>query len=167
MALFDYRLYETIFFRFFFSDVKTSKDTTFVNSRGRGRGGRSDRGGATRGRGAAAGSSNARNSVISQTGLFSQGAGDGTSKRLFRSFRGPGDSESSASSLRRPTISTKREKIDPIQEQKRISEIYDLDADSLDDVEMLPPSDNFSPLILRESQYIWSLFCMKYFFSSY
>lgn len=139
---------------FFFRDVKTSRDTTIVNSRGRGtRGARSDRGATRGGRGAAAGSSSSRNAVISQSGLFSEGAGDGTSKRLFRSFRGAGDNESSASSLRKPTLSAKREKLDPVQEQKQISEIYDLDAEDMDEVDMLPPSDNFSPLILRESMY--------------
>lgn len=133
-------------------DVKTSRDTTNLNNRGRGRGARADRG--TRGarggnRGAAAGPSGSRGNVVASTGLFSEGAGDGTSKRLMSRFRSNDNGESSASSLRRPTIN-KKERADPILEQKHIQEIYDLDDDPVEDPALA--NDHFTPINLTESK---------------
>lgn len=132
-------------------DVKTSRDTTTLNSRGRGRGARADRG--TRGarggsRGAAADASGSRNNVVASTGLFSEGAGDGASKRLMSRFRGSDNSES-ASTLRRPTIN-KKERVDPILEQKHIQEIYDLDDDPVEDPALA--NDHFTPINLTEGR---------------
>lgn len=136
---------------FGFRDVKTSKDTSVasVRGRGRGRGG----GGATRsdrGKTSGPGTKAPRNTIVSSSGLFSEGAGDGTTKRLFRSFRGPND-DATPSSLRRPTLSSKREKVDPQAEQKHISEIYDLDEtdENADDSSI---HDFFSPINLRQGK---------------
>lgn len=129
--------------------MKTSRDTTIVNTRGRGRGrggagaGRSDRGKAS-GPGAKA----PRNTIVASSGLFTEGAGDGAQKRLFRSFRGQND-DATSSSLRRPTLSAKREKIDPQVEQKHISEIYDLDDTDGPDASA---SDVFSPVNLCQGK---------------
>lgn len=117
-----------------------------TSNRGRGaRGGRvSDRG---------RGGTNAktpRNTVISTSGVFSEGAGDSVSRqsKIFRS-----DNSSTASSLRRPTLNVKHEKIDPQAEKKRIAEIYDLDEDFGDDEPAQDiTSDPFSPIILRQSK---------------
>lgn len=136
-------------FVFFFQyrDVKTSRDTSVANTRGRGRGrggagaGRSDRGKAS-----GPGSKAPRNAIVASSGLFSEGAGDGSTKRLFRSFRGQND-DATPSSLRRPTLSSKREKIDPQAEQKHISEIYDLDE--TDDCII---TDVFSPINLTQGK---------------
>lgn len=129
--------------------MKTSRDTSNSNVRGRGRG----RGGrAERGRGVGPGTNVPRNpSVVSSSGLFSEGAGDGATKRLFRSFRGA--DESTSSSLRRPTLSKKREKFDPQAEQKHIAEIYDLDMDDIDDSSGgtgggVSINDQYTPIIL-------------------
>lgn len=122
---------------------------SIANARGRGRGrggGRSERGG----KDSKPANKQPRNAVVSSSGLFSEGAGDGVStKRLFRSFRGAND-DATASTLRRPTLSSKREKIDPHVEQKQISEIYDLDADETDDVSSFPTNDFFSPVNINQ-----------------
>lgn len=90
--------------------------------------------------------------MIASSGLFSEGAGDGVTKQLFRSFRN--ESSPAATSLRRPMITTKREKADPKAERKRIAEIYDLDEDFADeDVGQPTSSDIFSPIILRQSKF--------------
>lgn len=135
-------------FRLFqYRDVKTSRDTSIANARGRGRG----RGGAgavrsDRGKVSGPGSKAPRNTIVSSSGLFSEGAGDGSQKRLFRSFRGPND-DATPSTLRRPTLSSKREKIDLQAEQKHISEIYDLDETD-DCTADASSSDFFSPINL-------------------
>lgn len=150
------------FFCVIFRDVKTSRDTTNINNRGRGRGARADRG--TRGarggsRGASAGATNSRSNVVASTGLFSEGAGDGTSKRLLSRFRGSDNSESSAASLRRPTIN-KKERADPILEQKHIEEIYDLDDDPVEDESLA--NDNFAPINLIEGKrWLCSLYPLR------
>ena len=134
--------------------MKTSRDTSFSHVRGRGRG----RGGGVVERGRGGGTrTNTRNAVISSSGLFSEGAGDGATKRLFRSFRSA--DEATASALRRPTLSKKREKFDPQAEKKHMAEIYDMDVDDIDD-----PSggsggatggavinDQYTPIILSQS----------------
>lgn len=140
--------------------MKTSRDTSIVNARGRGRG----RGGvgaarSDRGKISGPGSKAPRNAIVASSGLFSEGAGDGTTKRLFRSFRGQND-DSSSSSLRRPTLSSKREKIDPQAEQKHISEIYDLDETD-DSVADNFASDFFSPINLNEGKDL-PFKCIKY-----
>lgn len=132
--------------------MKTSRDTTNLNNRGRSRGARADRG--TRGarggsRGAAAGASTSRNTVVASTGLFSEGAGDGTSKRLLSRFRSSDNGESSSSTLRRPTIN-KKERPDPILEQKHMNEIYDLDDDPVEDESLA--NDHFTPINLMEGE---------------
>lgn len=125
--------------------MKTSRDTSFSNARGRGRG----RGGkAERGRGGGSGTNTPRNSVVSSSGLFSEGAGDGSTKRLFRSFRNA--DESTAATLRRPTLSKKREKLDPLAEQKHILEIYDLDMEDIEDQSEILTKDQYSPVILSQ-----------------
>lgn len=89
--------------------------------------------------------------MIASSGLFSEGAGDGVTKQLFRSFRG--ESSPSATSLRRPMLTTKREKLDPQAERKQIAEIYDLDEDFADEGPGHSiSSDTFSPIILRQSK---------------
>lgn len=104
--------------------MKTSRDTSITSTRGRGRGrgGRSERG-----RESGPGIKAPRNTVVSSSSIFSEGAGDGVTKRLFRSFRSD-DATATASTLRRPTLSSKREKVDPQLEKKHISGIYDLDS---------------------------------------
>lgn len=130
-----------------YRDVKTSRDTTIVNVRGRGRG---------RGRGAARSdggppSKIARTSnFVSTSGLFSEGAGDGTTKRLFRSRFSNDDS---AATLRRPTISAKRIKLDPQAEQKHISEIYDLDLDDTDAAVGVSTSPEYTPVVLTQGKF--------------
>lgn len=127
-----------------YRDVKTSRDTTQI-ARGRGRGG----GKSERGRGAATNTKTSRNNVIASSGLFSEGAGDTATKQLYRSFRG--ESSPSASSLRRPMLTAKREKVDAQAERKQIAEIYDLDEDFADDSPTQSiSSDNFSPIILQQ-----------------
>lgn len=128
--------------------MKTSRDTSVVNTRGRGRG----RGGSVSDRGKASGPGNkaSRNTIVASSGLFSEGAGDGTTKRLFRSFRGQSD-DATPSSLRRPTLSSKREKIDPKIEQKHISEIYDLDETN-DSTADISATDIFSPINLCQGK---------------
>lgn len=117
----------------FCSDVKTSRDTT-THARGRGAGGRGaggrGRGASTRGgRERTPGSKNS--SLITSTGLFSEGAGDGMNKRTMSNrIRGANDGDSSQ--LRRPTI-IKKEKVDPVAEQKQIRDIYELDSEPMDD----------------------------------
>lgn len=127
-------------------DVKTSRDTSITNTRGRGRGrgGRSERG-----RDSGPGTKTPRNSVVASSGLFSEGAGDGTTKRLFRSFR---SEDATPSTLRRPTLSSKREKVDPQAEQKHISEIYDLDLDETDDPADVSTHNYFSPINLCQGK---------------
>lgn len=139
---------------FHFRDVKTSRDTTIQNNRGRGKSTRADRGGSRGGargtsRGAAAGPTGSRNNVVASTGLFSEGAGDGTSKRLLSRFRGSDNSESSAATLRRPTIN-KKERADPVLEQKHMNEIYDLDDDPVEDATLA--NDKFTPINLIEGK---------------
>lgn len=126
-------------------DVKTSRDTTITNTRGRGRGrgGRADRGRDT-------GTKTPRNAVVSSSGLFSQGAGDGTSKRLFRSFH---TGEPTTSTLRRPTLTSKRVKVDPQAEQKHIAEIYDLDLDETDESIGSVMNDQYTPIILTQGKF--------------
>lgn len=137
-------------------DVKTSRDTSRSSVRGRGRGAKApnDRSNSKASRG--------RNNVISTVGLFSQGAGDGTTKQLYRSFRGA-DESSTAAQLRRPTLSAKREKVDPVAERQRIAEIYDLDAE-LDEnnADELMASEMLAPIILteRELTLVHVLFCV-------
>lgn len=133
---------------FRYRDVKTSRDTSIANTRGRGRG----RGGSVSDRGKASGPGNksSRNTIVASSGVFSEGAGDGSTKRLFRSFRGQSD-DATASSLRRPTLSAKREKVDPKVEQKHISEIYDLDLTD-DGTEDTSASDIFSPINLCQGK---------------
>lgn len=130
-----------------YRDVKTSRDTTHTTSgRGRVRGGKTERG-----RGAATNTRTPRNNVISSSGLFSEGAGDTATKQLVRGFRG--ESSASASSLRRPMITVKREKVDPKAERKQIAEIYDLDEDFADEGPTQSiSSDNFSPIILKQGK---------------
>lgn len=137
--------------------MKTSRDTSnsYVRGRGRGRGGV----GVERGRGGGTRTNTPRNE-ISSSGVFSEGAGDGATKRLFRSFRGA--DETTASILRRPTLSKKREKFDPQAEKKHIAEIYDLDVDDIDDpsggsakaAEEPLINDQYSPIILSQSMFI-------------
>lgn len=139
------------FICFIYRDVKTSRDTSITNTRGRGRG----RGGAgttrsDRGKASGPGGKTPRNTIVASSGLFSEGAGDGTTKRLFRSFRGQND-DATASSLRRPTLSSKREKLDPQAEQKHISEIYDLD-DTDDNTADVIATDIFSPINLSQGK---------------
>lgn len=125
--------------------MKTSRDTTRSTTRGRGRGakGPNDRSNSNSSRGR-------NNNVISSVGLFSQGAGDGATKQLYRSFRGS-DESSSAAQLRRPTISAKREKIDPVAERQRIAEIYDLDGDVEEsNGDDLMEGGIYAPIILTE-----------------
>lgn len=135
----------------FSSDVKTSRDTSNSNVRGRGRG----RGGrAERGRGG--GTNTPRNSVVASSGVFSEGAGDGATKRLFSRYRGA--DESTASALSRPTLSKKREKLDPQAERKVLSDIYDLDIDDIDDPsgerrEDVPINDQYTPIILSQGTF--------------
>lgn len=130
---------------FYVRDVKTSRDTT-TNARGRGRG----RGGrAERGRDSGPSTRPSRNAVVASSGLFSEGAGD-ANKKFFRSFRG--SDESSASTLRKPTLSKKREPIDPQAEMKRMAEIYDLDMDETDEPSSASASELFSPIILSQSE---------------
>lgn len=128
---------------FFFSDVKTSRDTTVIRGRGRGERGRGERGG--RGRGA----NTSRNNLIASSGLFSEGAGDAAKKSFSSRFRSSGDA-TDASSLRRPTI-IKKEKIDPQLEQKHISDIYELESDLIDDNNI--SNDSFVPISLDESKF--------------
>lgn len=130
-------------------DVKTSRDTSITNSRGRGRGrgGRSERG-----RESGTGNKTPRNSVVASSGLFSEGAGDGATKRLFRSFR---SEDATPSTLRRPTLS-KREKVDPQAEKKHISEIYDLDLDETDDPTDVSTNEYFSPINLCQGKNFYS-----------
>lgn len=120
-----------------------------ANTRGRGRG----RGGSVSDRGKAAGpgSKTSRNTIVASSGVFSEGAGDGSTKRLFRSFRGQND-DATSSSLRRPTLSSKREKIDPKVEQKHISEIYDLDETD-DGTADCSATDIFSPVNLCQGKF--------------
>lgn len=127
--------------------MKTSRDTSIANARGRGRG----RGGvgaarSDRGKASGPGSKAPRNTIVASSGVFSEGAGDGSQKRLFRSFRGAND-DATPSTLRRPTLSSKREKIDPQAERKHISEIYDLDETD-DCVADASSSEFFSPINL-------------------
>lgn len=126
-------------------DVKTSRDTSITNARGRGRGrgGRSERG-----KDSGIASKQPRNAVVSSSGLFSEGTGE-SNKRFFRTFRGD---ESTATSLRRPTISSKREKFDPQLELKQMSEIYDLDFDETDESTGASTSEQYSPIILNQSE---------------
>lgn len=122
-----------------FSDVKTSRDTSGLNNHSRG--GRSERGTRGRGRGAST-----RNALVTTSGLFSEGAGDGSTKRLLGRYRGSNDA-SEATAVRRPTL-IKKEKHDPQLEQKHINEIYDLDDDFLAEEDQLSSSDNFTPVNL-------------------
>lgn len=87
--------------------------------------------------------------MVTSSGLFSEGAGDGTSKRLMSRFRNTTDSGESAATLKRPTI-VKKEKVDPTIEQKHIREIYDLDDDLMDE-DRSSSSDSFTPINLMES----------------
>lgn len=133
--------------------MKTSRDTSITRGRGRGRG----RGGRGRdsGPGRDAGTVNRtpRNTVVASSGLFSEGAGDGTTKHFTRSFRGGGGGDdSTASTLRRPTLSSKREKIDPQAEQKHISEIYDLDMDETDDMNGDSYNEQHTPINLLQGK---------------
>lgn len=130
--------------------MKTSRDTTNTNTRGRGRGrgGRADRGRETVPKAP-------RNAVVSSSGLFSQGAGDGTTKRLFRYHA---NEPTTTSTLRRPTLTSKRVKIDPQAEQKHIAEIYDLDMDETDEHTGSAISDYFSPIILNQGNFTNTLF---------
>lgn len=140
----------TISFRFFNRDVKTSRDTSTSSTRGRGRG----RGGVAarsdRGKASGPASKAPRNAIVASSGLFSEGAGDGSTKRLFRSFRGAND-DATPSSLRRPTLSSKREKVDPQIEQKHMSEIYDLDETD-DGAVDTSSNDFFSPVNLCQGK---------------
>lgn len=138
-----------------FRDVKTSRDTS-ATTRGRGRGGaRGERG--ARGRG---GGQSSRGALVSSSGLFSEGAGDGTSRRTLSSrLRGSGESSESAQ-LRRPTI-IKKEKHDPLQEQQQIKDIYALDNELMD--EEKSSNDSFSPINLIGGM----LYLRGYYFSSF
>lgn len=127
-----------------YSDVRTSRDTTVLNNRGRGRGNRGAGRGGERGGGARS------SSLIATSGLFSEGAGDGASKRLLNRFRGTGDG-GDAVTLKRPTI-VKKEKLDPKLEQKHIREIYDLDDDVTMDDDTQLSSENFTPINLLDSK---------------
>lgn len=131
----------------YYRDVKTSKDTSITNARGRGRG----RGGkADRGRDTTPKNKQPRNAIVSSSGLFSEGAAEG--KQFFRSFRGS-DESATASTLRRPTISSKREKFDPQLELKQIAEIYDLECDDIDGSNAASnTSEQFAPIILNQSK---------------
>lgn len=126
--------------------MKTSRDTSNLNARGRGRG-RGRGGREERGRGSTPGSRTPRNTIAS-SGLFSEGAGDGNFKQLFRSYR---SDDSGSATLRRPTLSKKQEKVDPSVEQKQICEIYDLDMDETDESTASKNNDQFSPIILSQS----------------
>lgn len=134
---------------FDFSDVKTSRDTTKTpNTRGRGRGAKSDatsRGtrGGRGGRGA--GQSNSRTNVVSSAGLFSEGAGDGTTRRLMGRYRSSNDAGETASTLRKPSIN-KKERVDPKIEQQQMREIYDLDEDPMEGEQMT--NEVFGPINL-------------------
>lgn len=134
----------------FYRDVKTSRDTSRSTTRGRGRGAKppNDRSNSNSSRGR-------NNNVISTVGLFSQGAGDGATKQLYRSFRGS-DESSSAAQLRRPTLSAKREKVDPVAERQRIAEIYDLDGDVEESNGDEPMEGGmFAPIILTEREFFY------------
>lgn len=135
--------------------MKTSRDTSILNARGRGRG----RGGGRveRGRGGTSGSKTSRNAVVSSSGVFSEGAGDGATKRLFRSFRGA--DETNNTTLRRPTLSMKREKVDPLAEQKHIAEIYDLEMDELEDSSKADNNEELPPIILNQGKFY---FCSEH-----
>lgn len=140
----------------YYRDVKTSKDTSIINARGRGRG----RGGkAERGRDSTPKNKQPRNAIVSSSGLFSEGAAEG--KQFFRSFRGS-DESATASTLRRPTISSKREKFDPQLELKQMAEIYDLECDDIDGSNVASTtSEQFSPIILSQSKN--RFLCFVYF----
>lgn len=133
--------------------MKTSRDTSITNTRGRGRGrgGRADRGRET-------GSKAPRNTVVASSGLFSHGAGDGTTKRLFRYHA----NEPTTSTLRRPTLTSKRVKVDPQAEQKHIAEIYDLEMDEADDHTGSAMNDYFSPIILNQGNFTTKLFRLRH-----
>lgn len=123
--------------------MKTSRDTT-INARGRPRGGgnRADRG--SRGRG---GSNNSRGSLVTSAGLFSEGAGDGTTKRMMSSRLRASNDNTDVTQLRRPTI-IKKEKVDPIVEQKHMRDIYELDNEPMDEDKS---DDGLSPINLSQS----------------
>lgn len=128
--------------------MKTSRDTTYKpNLRGRG-----GRGGKSTDRTSSPANAKSRNTVVSTSGLFSEGAGDGTTKRLYRGFRGGNDEATTSANLRRPTYSAKREKVDPQAEKKHITEIYDLDEDFADDATDASPNEIFSPVILKQCE---------------
>lgn len=118
--------------------MKTSRDTTSVG-RGRGRGATR---GARGGRGAAS-NANSKSKVVASSGVFSEGAGDGATKRLMSRYRDAGDGDS-ASALRRPMI-TKKARADPEAEQKHMREIFDLDDDPMNGEDQLE-TDDFAPI---------------------
>lgn len=122
---------------------------TNTRGRGRGRGGRAEE---TRGR--ETGSKAPRNAVVASSGLFSQGAGDGMTKRLFRYHA---NEPTTTTALRRPTLTSKRVKVDPQAEQKHIAEIYDLEMDEEDDHMGSAMNDYFSPIILNQGNFTTSL----------
>lgn len=127
--------------------MKTSRDTTTI-PRGRGRGAtvRGERG--ARGRGAA---QNARGSLVTSAGLFSEGAGDGVSRRMMSSRFRSSNEAGESSQLRRPTI-IKKEKLDPMVEQKHIRDIYELDAEPMDD-DQEQSNDGLTPINLTQGKF--------------
>lgn len=134
-----------------FSDVKTSRDTS-AGSRGRGSG-RGSGSGVGRGRGGAQrggprAGQNARGAFVTSSGLFSEGAGDGVTRRSMSRFRSSNDT-SDSTQLRKPTI-IKREKLDPSVEESHIRDIYELDSELMDDDKS--SNDSFSPINLMEGK---------------
>lgn len=132
--------------------MKTSRDTsTGFRGRGSGRGSGSGpgrgRGGAQRG--ARAAGQNARGAFVTSSGLFSEGAGDGVTRRSMSRFRSSNDTSESAQ-LRKPTI-IKKEKVDLQAEQKHIRDIYELDNELMDDDKL--SNDSFNPINLTEGKF--------------
>lgn len=108
---------------------------------------------------------NNKSKVIASAGVFSEGAGDGSSKRLMSRYRDTNDSES-ASTLRRPTI-TKKAKADPEAEQKHIREIFDLDDDPMNGENQLE-NDDFGPInMLQGTQCLAFAVCLFFFLVSF
>lgn len=128
--------------------MKTSRDTS-AGSRGRGGGVGRGRGGAQRGGRERAAGPNSRGSLITSSGLFSEGAGDGVTRRSVSRFRSSNESGESTQ-LRRPTI-IKKEKIDHDVEQSHIRDIYELDSELVDDDKS--SNDSFSPINLTEGEF--------------
>lgn len=66
-------------------------------------------------------------------------------------FRGSNNSGDSAATLRRPTL-VKKEKLDPLLEQKHIKDLYDLEDDVTMDDDTAISSDSFTPINLLDGK---------------